>query len=424
MLKSARLICPESRSGMEFLAEAMPLALLPFCGKSLIDHALTELASKGYQTIQLYLSDRPELIRAQVLKGEKWGLKIAYHPTKHETNIEELRSAALEHGETFDEHDVFTLDRFPLSNSTTLFSNYETLFKSLTDYFPSAGAHQLGMIENPPGVWVGIGTRLPTNVKLEAPCWIGRNVYIADKVEIGPNTIIEDECLIDKGVKTEACQVAQRTYVGCETELRQSIAWGSSLVNWKTGSSLVVRDPFLLSRLDDNDSLSREFSPGILSRLTALIALILASPLALISALILKLTKGQALSSHVAISPHTRKKRALAHEFSFHDFNCTPLLLRRLPRLLSIIAGNMAWVGNPPLTPEEADSLETEFDQLWLAAPCGLVSLGDCYQHTDVKDLEARTHAAFFAAKPSRNLSRQTLTWLFFGSNAQTTTKT
>ena len=415
MPKTARLICAETRPGMEFLAELMPLALLPFCGKSLIDHALTALASQGYRSIQLYLSDRPELVRAQVLKGEKWGLEIIYHPTKHETNIEELRTILEKQSETLNEGDVFTLDRFPLNNATSLFSNYENLFKSLAAYLPSAGANQLGMIEKKPDIWVGIGARIPESVKLNAPCWIGRNVYIADKVTIGPNTIIEDECLVDKGVIVEESQVAQRTYVGCDTELRESIAWGPSLVNWKTGSTLEIRDPFLLSRLDNSDCLANEFGPSFFGRLSALLLLLGTSPILLLLTIILRLRKGRAFTTNQAISPHTWQKRSMAHEFRFHDFNSSNFIIQRLPRILSIIKGEMAWVGNPPLTPKEAESLETEFDQLWLAAPCGLVSLGDCHQHTDVNDLEARTHAAYFAAKPSRDLNKKVLAWLVYG---------
>ena len=419
MLMSAHLICPESRPGMEFLAEVMPLALLPFCGKSLIDHTLTELAAEGYRHINLYLSDRPELIRAQVHKGEKWGLQISYHPTKSEMSFEEIETNLQKQNIELNNDDVFTVDRFPLRTSTSLFSNYENLFEGLRTYLPSAAENQLGILEEKPGVWIGIGARVPTGTELTAPCWIGRNVYIAENVTIGANSIIEDECLIDKGVKTEQCQVAQRTYVGCDTELRESIAWGPSLVNWRTGSSLVLRDPFLLSRLDNNASLTNEYRPSFLGRFVALLVLLVSSPILLLTALFLRLSGIRALTSCHAISPHSRQNRLLASEFKFYDLKCSTLLLRRLPRLLSIVKGDMAWVGNPPLTTKEADSLKTEFDQLWLAAPCGLVSLGDRFHHTNVNDLEARTHAAYFAVKPGKDLNKKLLTWLIFGSQTQ-----
>ena len=39
--------------------------------------------------------------------------------------------------------------------------------------------------------------------------------------------------------------------------------------------------------------------------------------------------------------------------------------------------GEFAWVGNRPLTRQQAAELRTDFERLWLAVPAGLVSLAD-----------------------------------------------
>jgi hypothetical protein len=397
---------------MEFLVETMPLALLPFCGKSLIDHTLSELATDGFHHIDIYFSDRPELIREQLRNGEKWGLQLSYHPTKHETNKEAISQNYLDEDGEIGTEEIYTLDRCPIKSHNPLFRSYHDLFKNMRDHMAVAGSNQLGITEHAPGIWIGIGARIPANAKLKAPCWIGRNVYLGTGVQIGPGSIIEDECLIDDRSIIEDSQVTQRTYVGSDTELRESIAWGPRLVNWKSNSTLVVQDPFLLSRLDDTPNTSGEYRPGLTGRILALLLLIATLPIGLVTALFLRLIKDRAFISNQATVPHRLKEGARPRVFTFYDFNTERILLRRLPRIWSILKGDMAWVGNPPIAPKDLDLLQSEFDRLWLAAPCGLVSLGDCYHCTDVTDQDARTHAAYFAVKPNRNLNAKILAWL------------
>jgi len=142
MEKKAAIICPESRDGLEFLSKTTPLVLVPFCGKSLLDHSLTEIASKGYSHVDLYVSDRPEAIREQVKDGSKWGISILIKPTSREWTPHEI----LESTETSEKTtDVFLVDRIPLKHPDPLFSDYRNWFKRLIDYMPFAAAAQIGM---------------------------------------------------------------------------------------------------------------------------------------------------------------------------------------------------------------------------------------------------------------------------------------
>ena len=73
-------------------------------------------------------------------------------------------------------------------------------------------------------------------------------------------------------------------------------------------------------------------------------------------------------------------------------------LLRRWPRLLSIVKGEFAWVGNPPLAPSEAGALLTQYERLWYAVRPGLVSLADVVGDAEARDEQAVAHASFFVA--------------------------
>ncbi len=386
--------------------------LVPYGGKSLLDHALTELASSGFTHVQLYLSDRPEAVRQQVGKGEKWGLELAFHPTHTEPTPEELRSQL----ESSDQPvQIYTLDRIPLTHPNSLFSDYATWFQSLVDYLPVTAALQMGMEEQEAGIWVGIGSQIAPGVKITPPCWVGRNVLVADRAQIGPNAIIEDQCFIDERARIRDSQIGQRTYVGPDTDVVNSFAWGARLLNWKTGNGLEIQDRFLLARLGADPSSAKSFTTPLRQRAAAILMLILASPLLVITILLLKLRGKAPFILHTAARPSTLAGEGPTGTFQFRDLNVSGHRLRRLPRLWSIIRGQMHWVGNPPIPPKATEHLETEFDQLWLAAPCGLASLGDCYACIDPSDSDARAHAAYFAVQPNAVIRRQVLTWLFFG---------
>ena len=61
------------------------------------------------------------------------------------------------------------------------------------------------------------------------------------------------------------------------------------------------------------------------------------------------------------------------------------------------------------MTRSQAAQLETEFEQLWLAAPIGLFSLADTFGGVDDFDDDARAHASFYAVRASGELDRKIL---------------
>ena len=418
MEKTAAIICPESRDGLEFLSKSTPLVLTPFCGKSLLDHSLTELANKGYARVEIYVSDRPEAVRQQVGSGSKWGLEIAMIPTPKELTPREVLDQKQATGlkTMLEPSDIYLVDRIPLTHDESLFASYPMWFKRLMDYLPTAAASQIGMSRRSPSVWVGTGSQVASSARLIAPCWVGRNVLIADSATIGPNAVVEDQCFIDEKAVIENSQIAQRTYVGTSTDVTHSFAWGSQLLNWKTGNGLTIQDRFLLARLGVGEERERAFQPGLMEKLLALIAIVLTSPILILAALWLKLTKGQSFDQRTAIVPKRIEDESPPSYFAYKELKTHSLRLRRLPRLWSILQGNMTWLGTPPLPPEAGKDLVTEFDRLWLASPCGLASLGDCYQCIDPQNDDARAHATYFAVQADSATKMKILSWLFLGS--------
>jgi hypothetical protein len=77
---------------------------------------------------------------------------------------------------------------------------------------------------------------------------------------VGPNSFLEDKVVLDRNSEVSGSWVGPETYVGVLTQVRDSLAWGSLLVSWRTGSHTTVPDGFLMSSLADAPK--REASPS------------------------------------------------------------------------------------------------------------------------------------------------------------------
>jgi NDP-sugar pyrophosphorylase family protein len=84
---------------------------------------------------------------------------------------------------------------------------------------------------------------------LIAPCWIGDQVSVEAGAVVGPDAIIEDRSVVDAMARVTQSWIGPDTCVGPMTSVSCSLAWGSTLVDWRTDSTLHVPDPFLLSSL-------------------------------------------------------------------------------------------------------------------------------------------------------------------------------
>ena len=151
----------------------------------------------------------------------------------------------------------------------------------------------------------------------------------------------------------------------------------------------------------------------------ALLAGLLTSPLVLVAAMrnrgsghLLFARRGAAVPTGVAANTAWR-------ELEYAELNGFTGLARRWPQLWRIVGGEFTWVGNRPLTREQAGQLATEFEQLWLAAPIGLVSLADTFGCAARFDDEARVHSSFYAVRADGRLDRTILRWLLLRSSPQ-----
>ena len=399
------IICPDRRAEVAFLARKTPLALVPVLGPTLLARWLTALAERGVKAVTILASDRPDRIRKEVGHGEKWGLKIEVLAEARELSVTEA-------SQRFGTEAVVLADRLPALPDAPLFESYAGFFAALKLWLPLAGKTRVGAREIAPGVWAGLRCKIDPEATLVAPCWLGENVWVRADAVVGPNAFIEDAAMVDKHAEVAAAWIGTRTYVGSLTQVKNSLAWADGLLNHTNGSFAEIVDIFLLGDLQGEHGFARS-SPWY-GQLAALILLVLSSPILLLAWWKNRGIKNLFLKKRAVVP--TAVGTASLREMDYAELNSFRGKWRRWPQLWSITHGDFTWVGNRPLTRAQATQLETEFEQLWLAAPIGMFSLADTFGDGEFDDA-ARAHASFYAVHASARVDRDILWKAFFRSS-------
>lgn len=245
------LICPSEQPAVLLLAEAAPLAAVPFLGQSLVEYWLTELACSGIKEVLILSDDRPEQIRAIVGTGTRWGLTVEVIPESRELSPAE---ALLKYEHILDpamaQNSIVVLDHFPGLSEYPLFTSYLGWFEALHAWMPRAKTvDRVGVRELRPGIWTGLHSHIHPEAQIHAPCWIGKNAFIGKGAIVGPGTVVEDGAFVEPAALLAGSYVGPETFVGQFAQICGSVALGSTLVNWQTGVATNVADTFLLCAL-------------------------------------------------------------------------------------------------------------------------------------------------------------------------------
>jgi hypothetical protein len=400
------LICPGERPAVEALATWRPLCIVPFLGKTLIEYWLEYLSTAGATQVFVLATDRPEQVRALVKDGARWGLKVEVLPEVRELEVEEARAKYQwpEDQWLTAPHDVILLDHLPGLPGRNLFASYATWFAALQSWMPYAATpERIGIRQIQPGVWVGLHSHIDKTASLTAPVWIGEDVHVGPGAIVGPGAVLEDRSYVESEAEIVASVVGPETFVGTMTEVRRTLAWGSTLVNWKRGVCVEVSDAFLVAPL--GRTRSHYYAASWPARLAAFLVVVLTIPVALFPVLKAVLCGRRVLHPKLAIRPRRGGVvSSVGPKVVYHEFEGVPGWLRRWPQLWSIVRGEFAWVGNRPLSPGQAARLSNDFERLWLAAPVGLISMSDAECGKCSFDDESRAHATFYAARASWRL--------------------
>jgi len=403
----AVLICPGERPAVSALAQSAPLALAPILGKTLLDYWLDHLVDRGVRHVYLLVSDRPDQVRAWLGDGVRWELKVEVVTEDAELKPVEARAkyrSAAAADWPAEPDDVTVMDFLPGAPDRPLFLGYAELFAVVQHWLPQAASapDRVGLRKLRPGVWVGLHSRVSSDAELRGPCWIGENVLVGPRAIVGPAAIVENGTVLAADVEIADSIVGPETYVGELTEVKHSLASGSTLINWQTGSCTYVPDAFLLSPLSQRAATAK--AGHGLGRAMAVVATLLTLPCACYAVIKAWLRGQSALRPLVAVRPHSAGPSVAVDVLTYHEFTAVGDWLKRWPQLWKVARGEFAWVGNRPLSPAAVLLLASDFERLWLKAPIGLFSLADAEACAELFDQEARGLASFYAMRANWRL--------------------
>lgn len=243
------LICPGERPAVGFLAQAVPLVAIPILGESLLAYWIEHLARNGTRHVRVLATDRPEIIRSLLGNGSRWGVQLDLRAELKELSPTEAAAQWAE-DKTPGPVEVITLDYLPGMPEIPLFRSYRDWYQGVLAWVPRATrGDRIGLREIEPGVWCGSRAQIASGAILRPPCWLGHQVQVGTDTVIGPDAILEDRVVVDAASEVRSSVIGPDTFVGRLVKVESSIAWGSTLIDWKTGSCTQVPDSFLLSSL-------------------------------------------------------------------------------------------------------------------------------------------------------------------------------
>ena len=403
----AILICPAERPAVAALSEAGPLASLPALGKPLIAYWIEQLAAlEIVKDIRILAADRPELVRAALGSGSRWGLRIEVVPEQRELTPAEAREkyhVNPSDGWVAAPHDINVVEHFPGLPEQPLFTSYADWIAAVRDWIPLTDkTNRVGVREIQPGVFAGLRTRIAPDAKLIAPCWLGDYVFIGPHSIIGPSAVLENRVVVESASEISNSQVGPETFVGALTEVKDSFASGNLLVNWRNNSRTTVPDDFIMCSLGKRRQYPK--ASGIFGRVLAAFLMLVTLPVAALVVLFAKLRNRESIQEFIAVRPQLSSTAPPTETFRYYQLATVKGFFRCWPQLWNIIWGDFAWVGNSPLSPAEVAQLSNDFERLWLAAPIGLISLADAEGVTGHFTDEARACASFYAVQANWKL--------------------
>jgi hypothetical protein len=403
---NALLICPADRPAVARLAEACPLAVLPVFGQSLVEYWLQYLALRGARRVLILAVDRPDQVRAVVGDGARWGLQIQLSAENRELTPAEAHHKYNRVDDPAGLNppvDVVVMDHLPGLPEHRLFDSYRSWFDALQAWMPRPlTPARIGQVEVQPGVWIGLRSRVASTAQLRAPCWLGENVFVGPGAIVGPNAILENCVFVEADANVVHSVIGPQTFVGALTLVKDSLACGNTLINWKTNSSLDVPDDFLLCSLGERRGRLRPAS--LFGRGLALATMIVTAPLTIEFVLRSIFSSKPVFQKRLGVRPGRGARSPDPATFAYYELADGRSGLRRWPQLWSIVCGDLAWIGNRPLQPREALALVNDFERLWLSGPAGLISLADAEGCSDGLSEAACAHASFFAVRANHRL--------------------
>lgn len=272
-------------------------------------------------------------------------------------------------------------------------SNFNLLQEHHSNLHFPANARQLAE-----GVWISHGASIHPSSKIIPPVFIGENTQIKEQCEIGPQVVIESNCLIDKDSQLSQAVILRHSYIGEGLQVKNSIVDRNLLINLTFKTSVLIRDDFILCEMTPPSLMHNIFY--MFERFIALILILLLLPFYMIMFYNHHLCRQQMLKLPAKNDPSQWK------EFSLYSFEARSdrrsyswqRNFKKLPTLFNIFLGNLHFVGVSPRSIEAVELLPIDWQGLYLKTKNGLITLSKVNCGENPTDDEAYASEAYYAA--------------------------
>jgi len=444
---------------MQRFAGQRPASLLPCVDRPIMQHVVEYLVDQGVTEFDFLLQDMPEQVESFLGDGGRWGSRCRFHLVREKTyhalllpqmagkdetvlvghadripilanskSITDAKNAGMFYctsgledkpvwtgwalvdarilalgAEAANEKEFEGCLRQANAESKDTIASVTLDFRSVSGFLEAQRAilnkilnqADLYAREVEPGIWIARNVTLHPKAHLQAPMFVGENSNVGAGVKLGPNAAIGANSVIDRNTTVMDSAVFPGTFCGEGLELDHMIADHSRLMSCESETSIEAPDAFILSGLQQRST--RGLFWSWISRVTAALILILASPLMLVTAMILALVrKGRVFYCRrvVQLPAADAESWRYFNLWSFRDHanavatgRLKYLLFASLPALPAVVTGRLGFVGVKPRTKEEIEKLPADWQSLYLQATAGLVSEADAvYGGTPTED--------------------------------------
>lgn len=444
----AILIATGYHKALEPLVSYRPSPLLNIADKPIIFHIIELLVQKGVKHFDLILHHLPEQIEEILGDGKRWGIEITHHLIKNENQtyaliktlskqwkeksiilglgdalpkLPELKgitsNSFVNQKEQWTGWGVFTKDSLMNFNSdlSPIQTNKNKVLpfisaqslpalkesnillmkeKASTHLFPTTAVN----VE--PGIWISRAVVIEPGAEIISPIFIGENSHIKSNATIGPNTVIENHSIIDSGSSIKNSLVCQNSYIGENLEINQCIIDRNALINLDLNTTIHIKDAFILS--ETTPPSFYQYLKNFLERAFALLLFFPLSPIYLLMSLLYPQKK----KNYVKLPGDNET-------ISLKTFENTTYF-SHLPLLISIIKGDLHFVGVAPRSKKEVDALFPDWRSLYLSSKIGWITLTEV-QHgktPSVDELYA-TETYYSAQMSSWNDLKILVQWVY-----------
>ncbi len=437
----AVVVLPGPSQSMLGLDARKPAALLPLGDRPFLQHLIEFLVDQKIISVHILVEHGSGAVESLLGSGDRWGCRLRYHlvrdpaaPYRSLRVIPEIKSEPwlLVHATGFPRVALgpFSLDRptvfckpaagwggcalFPPGNWSErlwdkspgqletelmeLLNEHAAEVQDLQEWVDistpekllaaqsrllckSLSLVKMGGIERSKGVWISRNVVIDPAAELVPPLYIGPNSRIGRGARLGPETVIAGTCIVDSDTVVERSLILSGTYVGSGLDLKDSIVDRHLLVNVVHGTSVNVRESFLLGGL--SHQYHRSWLARGFSSVAAALLILMLLPITLFAILYYTLIGRCYLTAvRVPVAPLNRYSSQSPRHFWLPCLGLDAWAEHRpagwqafcrqlLPGLWAVLLGHIGLVGLPPRT---AEQIEPEWKLLYEESRIGLIS--------------------------------------------------